>query len=1203
MDYEILIPMLQWLARDFNNQLSPELQRLATDPQASLGVEDIPAELEALEKHEGRARLKLEIGEHTQPFVHSLIASTSGQFWRTLFYMVLSSVAVASPPLVIERLLKDFDLRYLALLPAIVFFTNFTFRRYMRAFAEANILQRSALMSEFTRKWFRIRAKLRHEIPQGNVQNLLNIDVPAVSQCVERYVDALMVVLEIGLATALLWRYFGALTLVSLGIMALGLPLVTRLVNETHRRQEALLAARDGRIDLFSQILSAIKVIKLSGWSEVFLKRTQKARELEVEKTLGVMVLRTRAGLVFSSAGLVTATLTYGLHILQGGTLEASLLFPSLIIFQGLERPFYVMSDVISVLAQTQVSARRLLEFFRTPEDEAPPAVAAPDMAPASLAVRGLVFRNKKGLDVISKLDLDLEAGTSLAIVGPIGSGKTALLKMLLGELEGDEGGFAWSQPPRFAYCAQDPFVASGSLKDNLLLYGDPQAENHSSLALARALALSQLSADIEKWPAGLDTEIGERGLNLSGGQKQRVSLARAVLHRPTVVLLDDPFSALDVETEDRVSDALLFGEWAAVTRVCVTHRLTHLRRFDKILFLDENGFGDSGRFEELMAKNPRFARFTSLEGDSQGERAEVAALLQEAEGSALGKEKTLTEKEAQARGDVPAGVWKNLLWSLGYGASKTHPVRGFIFVALTMVVASSLPLVQQALMALELEPLPFFFAFAALTLLILALSFAAQIVFRAACVRASNKAHDDMLAGVMASPLRFFETTPSGRLMNRFSSDIELLDNELSSRGFRFTNNAVFIVARAVGICLLMPLALVPFGLSAWVATRLSRLYGRGIRENTRLTSITRSPVYTAFGDCLNGWSTIRAYGRQELILERFEKANALNLNTNLKGWALHFWLNMRMTVLSVVLLSLILGLVAFSRESFAAIFGVAGIGLLLTYTLALLNQIERVCRDFFSVAAVLVPWERCREWSTLVPEETRPSRPLPAAWPSRGEIEFRGARLRYAPDLPVIIEDASFVVPACSHAGVMGRSGAGKSTLLLGLLRNLCLDRGQILIDGEDIGLLPLEDLRRSIAYVPQEPVLFLGPLRDSIDVMGHHSDEEIEAVLSQVGLGAFTKSLPAGLDTLLEEGGRNVSAGQRQLICLARALLSKTKILLMDEATANVDVETDALIRQTLRSDLHETTLVLIAHRPSSLALCHMRVHVENARARAI
>lgn len=1211
------LAFLRSLIDDYQRHLTPQLQRMAQG-HAGPGVHDMDPAVEAMEKNHGRALLQLDTGHGSWAFIRSILRSTRPHLWWTLVYMVITTMAAAAPALLIEQVMTRFDAikadpwlpEHVALMlafPLVIYVTNVSFIRYLKAFAQAHLLQRSALMQAFAQKWFRLDPRVRHELPQGNTQNLMHVDVPAVSHCVERIVDAGMVVVHIAIAAVLLWRYLGVTAALGLGLMCLSVPVLKYIVRETGQRQTDLLKARDQRLDLLSQILSAIKVIKLSGWSDIFLGRTRRARSAEVDHLIAVMLLQTRSSLVFSCTGLVVATATYGLYIWQGGELHAAMLIPTLLIFQGLEFPFVVLSDVAGVLAQTEVSAKRLLEFFNLKEAKQQPEPT--QAGPVDLKLDGLCFSAVEGQPILRDIALALQPGQSLAIVGPVGAGKTVLLRLLLSEYQASSGSMQWGGNPQFAYCPQETFIASGTLRDNLTLYGE--GAHLSDAHIHRALQLASLSQEVNQWPAGLDTEIGERGLNLSGGQKQRVSLARAVLHPANVVMLDDPLSALDVGTERRIADDLLFGEWKDRLRICVTHRLAHLDRFDRILFIDADGRGACGTLEQLRATNARFSNFLRIELDGHADHAAVLQQLGDPAASVPEKEESLTAAEGQAVGKVRAAVWKNLLLTLGDSGWQGHAVGGAVLVLGLMFAASALPMSQQLLMSRmdgshAISPWEFFGAFAALTLVILLVGYVAQATFRRACAHTAQKAHDNMLTGVMQSPLRFFETTPSGRMLNRFSADIQQLDVELAARGFRFTHGGTTALACALGVVGVTALAALPFTLATYVSVRVSRLYGVAIRENARVSSVVRSPVFSLFNDGLRGHSTLRAFGREANLVARFDAANHSRLNTEMRGWNLAFWLGMRLTLVSCVLMCcLVLPLFWLGPQPWLPSFGAGTVGLLLALTFGLLERIDRLCRDFFALATVLVPWERCQQWAELPAEADAHTTaapapaPVPENWPSAGRIEFRNACLRYAPELPAVVENASFTVAARSHVALLGRTGAGKSTVLLALLRTLSVDRGDILVDGININDVPHARLRQAIAYVPQDPVLFLGPLRASIDVTGAYTDDDIHAALAQIGLTDFVANLPLGLATPLEEGGRNISAGQRQLICLARALLSQARIVLMDEATASVDVETDELIRAAIQKHLRSTTILLIAHRPSSLALCDQWIHVEHGR----
>ena len=1197
---------------DFHAHLTPELKRLA-QANVSASISDVAPALQELEKQHGRASLTLDTEHGTWPFVRGLMLSTKPHLWRTLVYMLITTIAAAAPALLIEQVMTRFELiqaspwsaqsmTLLLMFPLVIYITNVTFQRYLKAFSQAHFLQRSALMHAFGKKWFRLDPAVRHSLPQGHIQNLMHVDVPAVSHCVERVVDAMMVVVHIVVAALLLWRYLGSTALVGLALMALTLPIVKTIVRQTAQRQSELLAARDARLDLLSQTLSAIKVIKLCGWSDVFLARTRTARSAEVDRLVSVMLLQTRASLLFSCAGLVVATFTYGIHIVRGGELHAAMLLPTLLIFHGLEFPFMVVSDVASILAQTEVSASRLLDFFNLKNES--PRAESESCGPVTVRVHNLAFRDEADRPILRDVSFELEEGQSLAIVGPVGAGKTLLLRTLLSEYAASDGQITWSRRPRFAYCPQDPFIASGTLRDNLTLYaqGDHLTDPH----IERALTLTSLAQDVSHWPGGLNTEIGERGLNLSGGQKQRLSLARAALHPADVVVLDDPFSALDIATEKCIARDLVFGLWRPLMRICVTHRLAHLDKFDRILFLDSDGRSEFGTLAQLSASNSRFSNFLRIDSDGHSEHATVMERLDSQTTTNSGKEELLTAEELSSVGRVRSSVWTDLLLTLGTASWPGHAVAGAVVIFGLMLLSSVLPLSQQILMsrmegADPMSPQQFFLAFASLTVVILGVTYLAQITFRRACAHTAQNAHDKMLGGVMQSPLRFFETTPSGRMMNRFSADIQQLDVELASRGFRFTQGGSTAIASAFGVMGVTALALLPFSVAVYLSVRISRLYGVAVRETSRLASVARSPVFSLFNDCLRGHATLRAFGGEGRIIQRFDDANRLSLNIEMRRWDLIFWLSMRLTLVSCgVMVCLLLPLVLAGRHAWMPTLSPGSVGLLLALAFGLLGRLERMCREFFALATVLVPWERCQQWAELPPEQLGSvNKPIPADWPTDGRIEFRSACLRYAPDLPAVVEDATFIVPARSHVALLGRTGAGKSTVLLSLLNTLSVERGEILIDGLRINDVAHARLRQAIAYVPQDPVLFLGPLRASIDVNGDYSDQQIQEALDQIGLGTFIASLPLGLATPLAEGGRNISAGQRQLICLARALLSRSRIILMDEATASMDVETDELIRAAIQKHLRSTTILLIAHRPSSLALCDLWIHVEHGR----
>lgn len=468
--------------------------------------------------------------------------------------------------------------------------------------------------------------------------------------------------------------------------------------------------------------------------------------------------------------------------------------------------------------------------------------------------------------------------------------------------------------------------------------------------------------------------------------------------------------------------------------------------------------------------------------------------------------------------------------------------------------------------------------------------------------VRASRNLFNDLMGSVLGAKIRFFDSTPLGRIMNRFSKDVEGVDQDLPSVAMGF----VHCILSALSIAMLI-VAITPgfifggiFIFALYYA--IAALYLASSRELKRIDSVTKSPIYQHFGETLVGISTIRAYGDQK----RFIRENMARIDSNSRPffylWSTNRWLSIRTDIGS--------GLVSFGAAAFVLLSlgkidsGLAGLSL--SYALTFNDNILWVVRLYAQMEMNMNSVERMQEYSHIEPEGKQiveDNRP-PADWPNKGEIDFNNLSLRYAPELPLVIKNATFKVKPFNKVGIVGRTGAGKSTIITALFRFLEAETGGITVDGIDISTIGLRDLRQALAIIPQDPTLFIGTIRNNLDPFEQYNDREVFEALRRVHLiskipepGTSTSmgqetddgenvNKFLDLNSTVSEGGNNLSQGQRQLMCLARSLLKSPKILLLDEATASIDYDTDAKIQQTIRGEFTQTTLLTIAHRLRSI-----------------
>ncbi|KAG1708710.1 hypothetical protein DVH05_022336 [Phytophthora capsici] len=797
-------------------------------------------------------------------------------------------------------------------------------------------------------------------------------------------------------------------------------------------------------------------------------------------------------------------------------------------------------------------------------------------------------------------VNLEVERGALVMIVGKVGSGKSSLLSALLGEMPRTSG--VLEIGGRVAYVSQDTWIRNATLRENILFEQEYDVERYSQV-----LDASQLAMDLKALPNGDLTEIGERGINLSGGQKARVAIARAMYRSGTdVLILDDPLSAVDPHVAHAIFDKCIVDLAAGQTRLLVVNsHYDLLARADQAVVMNDGAIVAHGSYQNVLAEFPQLAPTEKpvyeLEHDElnvgiEQEDVAVQAEIDEPKNEASGR---LIRAEDRVKGTVGSHVYKAYFDETG--------MNGWVVV----LVISIMYCVGQGGRTIvdwwpghwarnmprrDVDPTysgtAFGMWYLGLIVLCSILTLIRGVMMIESCMRSSQHMHDELFRRVLRAPVtRYFDVTPIGQILNRFSNDLDQMDTTLPLEYQLFFQN----VSMALGSLVVSAFASYWIGVSyiplLVIFVMTGQYFKKTSRELKRLEGITRTPVYNLFSETLSGLPTIRAFRMEKEFSARNRQVVDTNANMYLTYWSASRWLATRLDLLSVAIIFVVsLYLVATRGE-----IGSMTSGLSLTYALMLTSVIQWVMRSVDRVDNATTSVERLlffREIEREVDDGKRIADLVTSQrqlWPSCGTVRFEGLCLRYRPELPLVLKGVNMEVAAGEKIGICGRTGAGKSSLMVALFRICDFDSGRVLIDDVDIATINLRELRRSLAIIPQDPVLFSGPLRENLDPFHEYSDERIWHVLKQVHMADSLRRWGAGLDFEVAEGGDNLSVGQRQLICIGRALLKDSKVVVLDEATANVDTATDALIQTTIQETFEAKTVLIIAHRINTIMHC--------------
>jgi ATP-binding cassette subfamily C (CFTR/MRP) protein 4 len=1026
----------------------------------------------------------------------------------------------------------------------------------------------------------------------GQVINLISNDVSKFEELSVNIHHIWSGPLQASIIFGLIWNQIGIPTLFGYGILLLLVPLQLFFSRKFATYRKNTVQWTDKRVRVVNEILVGCQIVKMYNWEETLEDVVYNARQNEFKSICKASRIRAiNLGIFFSSLTLISLA-TFGGSWLMGQTLSSASIFTVLSLFSIIRYPLTNgLPSGIERLSESIIAARRINQFMNLSKQTRVQTLKDSSSndhhcKSGSIVMNGASFTWGSSQSVeLNRIDLNVNNGSLVGIIGVIGSCKSSLLSAILGEMilvEGDS-----KINGQIAYVSQTPWIFAGTIRENILFCKQFDQEKYD-----RILKSCCLNADLRSFTAGDATVIGEKGVNLSGGQKARVSLARALYTEADIYLFDDPLAAVDLNVGKKIFEQCISNKGIIKNkiRLLVTHQIQFLPEFDHCILLDHGQIEKQGLFNELLMiekikqiyENQQFhtneTRKSNQRHDSSGDDSKKSLEIID--------ETSIVKEEISIVGTVSIDVWLKLFTS-GYGWI------GLLVLIFLMILGEGtydatnkwLSIWSSKLEA-EQRQTQYPSAYLGLVLSTCIIALVRADYFFHLILRGASTLHNRMFKGVLYSSLRFYESNPVGRILNRFSKDQQVIDELLPITFFDTLQSLIMVLGSIIIIgmanpwVLLIMIPLIP--LFIW----LRRYYLRTSRAIKRIESVTRSPIYALFSSSLSGLMTIRAFKMENEFVQLFIN----KINTNTRAFFIFScsgrWFGLRLDLMTCCLTFLTAILSVALRNSMDA----SSVGLGLSYCIGLTALFQWAVRQSAETENFMTSAERIDEYSHIPPEagfykdEIEP----PVDWPMEGRIEFEDYKLRYRPELEPVLKGINLKINPRNKIGIIGRTGAGKSSIFQALFRltDKSTTDGKLFIDGIDINKISLKNLRSILNIIPQSPVLFSNTLRYNLDPLKYYTDQELWNALEAVQLKTKIDQLEEKLNTSVAEYGSNFSVGECQLICVARAILKQSKILLIDEATAHVDTKTDQLIQQILREKFQNQTILTIAHRLNTI-----------------
>ncbi|XP_058074547.1 ABC transporter C family member 3-like isoform X2 [Magnolia sinica] len=1090
-------------------------------------------------------------------------------------------------------------------------------RHWFFRMQQVGIRVRAALIAMIYKKGMSLSIRSRQGHTSGEIINFMTVDAERLGDFSFYMNDIWTVPMQIMLALLILYKNLGlasiAAFVATIVVMLMNVP----LGKLQEKYQKKLMESKDVRMKATTEILRNMRILKLQGWEMKFLSKIAVLRKNETNWLKRFVYSLALIMFIFWGAPTFVSVATFGFCVLMGIPLESGKILSALATFRILQEPIYRLPELLSMVAQAKVSLDRLVSFLCL-EDLQTDAVEKLPGGSSNVAVE--VIDGNFSWDLSSSnptlkdLNFRVLHGMKVAICGTVGSGKSSLLSCILGEVPKISGTVKLCGAK--AYVAQSPWIQSGKIEENILFGKEMDREKYDCV-----LDACSLKKDLEILAFGDQTVIGERGINLSGGQKQRVQIARALYQDADIYLFDDPFSAVDAHTGSHLFNECLLGMLGSKTVIYVTHQVEFLPSADLILVLRDGRITQAGKYNDILNSGTDFMELVSahkqalsaldsieIEDDSEantnveGSSSDIGSSKRTAphaevekredqnvkNDETIGQKGQLVQDEEREKGKVSLSVyWKYITMAYRGALLPLILLAQILFLILQIGsnywMASAAPAPTDTRAPVEGSVLIRIYVALAIGSSICVLI--KDLLLVTSGFKTATLLFNKMHMCIFRAPMSFFDATPSGRILNRVSTDQSAVDIAIPLQIGSFAFSAI----QLLGVIVVMSQVAWPVFIIfiPMIATGIwyQQYYIPTSRELARLVGVCKAPKIQHFSESLSGSTTIRSFDQESRFMDinlrlidaysrpKFHTAGAME------------WLCFRLDILSsityvfclVFLVSVPKGVVDPGIAGLTVMYGL-NLNLLQTWFIwnlcNLENKIISVERIFQYMSIPSEP--------PLVIEANRPG----PDWPMKGKVDIHDLQVRYAPHMPLVLRGLTCTFLGGMKTGIVGRTGSGKSTLIQTLFRIIDPVAGQILIDGLDISAIGLHDLRSRLSIIPQDPTMFEGTVRSNLDPLEEYTDEQIWEALDRCQLGDEVRRKEGKLDSKVAENGEDWSMGQRQLVCLGRVILKRSKILVLDEATASVDTATDNLIQQTLRQQFLDCTVITIAHRITSV-----------------